>query len=88
MAEGGLAASNADICISITGIAGPDGGSSDKPVGTVYMGVATKNETQSHHFSFLFQDLYFKLELLTKRCLYYCSILQNEILCIFEPITI
>lgn len=39
MAEGALKASGADRSLAITGIAGPDGGTSDKPVGTVFVGL-------------------------------------------------
>lgn len=42
MALGVIAHSLADISISITGIAGPDGGSNKKPVGLVYLGYALR----------------------------------------------
>lgn len=44
MARGVKKVSGADIAISITGIAGPDGGTNEKPVGLVYLGVALKDK--------------------------------------------
>lgn len=44
MAIGALNNSHADITASVTGIAGPDGGSDQKPVGTVWFGFARKGQ--------------------------------------------
>ena len=45
MAEGVRKLSGADIGISTTGIAGPNGGTAEKPVGLVYVGISTKNHS-------------------------------------------
>lgn len=53
MAFGALAHSKADIAISVSGVAGPDGGSDAKPVGTVWFGLARRGvnvEARLQHF--------------------------------------
>lgn len=53
MCEGGLARSQADMAVAITGVAGPSGGSRQKPVGTVFIGVACRNRrTTVRRFQF------------------------------------
>ena len=45
MAEGGAKAAKADACLSVTGIAGPDGGTAEKPVGLVDIGCHVNGNT-------------------------------------------
>ena len=45
MAAGALAHSRAAIALAVTGIAGPDGGSAEKPVGLVWFGLALKDQS-------------------------------------------
>jgi len=54
MANGALQAMKTDYCIAVSGIMGPDGGSTEKPVGTVWVAVgkAGKIITQRFHFRF------------------------------------
>jgi nicotinamide-nucleotide amidase len=44
MAEGALAHSSAELSLAVTGIAGPSGGTPDKPVGTVWLALARRGE--------------------------------------------
>ena len=52
MAEGLSRKTGSDLCISVTGIAGPGGGSEEKPVGLAYIGICYKGKTQ------VFKSLY------------------------------
>lgn len=75
MAEGAIARANSDYALATTGIAGPSGGSDEKPVGTVFIAVASAGgETQVHRRRFMTDRSSFKqlvtetaLELLRER---------------------
>jgi len=56
MADGIRERSKADIGISITGLAGPDGGTEKKPVGLVYIGIATEDGTKTYELKLIGRD--------------------------------
>ncbi len=52
MSEGVKNRFNTSFSIAVTGIAGPTGGSQEKPVGTTWIAVSTPQKTVAHHFRF------------------------------------
>ena len=53
MAKGALARSDAHLAVAVTGVAGPGGGTAEKPVGLVHFGLAARTEaTQTEHYVF------------------------------------
>jgi nicotinamide-nucleotide amidase len=52
MAKNGREKLGVDLCISTSGVAGPDGGTEELPVGSIWIGIATKEKVVSKRFQF------------------------------------
>ena len=52
MAQGALAHSRADLALAVTGVAGPTGGTSDKPIGTVFIAVGDAKGVRANRYFF------------------------------------
>lgn len=57
MAEGALRHADAGVAVAVTGVAGPGGGSPDKPVGLVHLAAALKGRAGAEHREFRFGDI-------------------------------
>lgn len=54
MAKGVLSIMQTDYAVAVSGIMGPDGGTEDKPVGTVWVAIANEEKTETKKFNFRF----------------------------------
>ena len=66
---------NASLTLSISGIAGPTGGSKEKPVGLVYFGLATKTNCTAHEKQFKGD----RLDIQRRACNYALYLLYQEL---------
>jgi nicotinamide-nucleotide amidase len=77
MAEGCLRKAGSDFALSLTGIAGPDGGTDAKPVGTVFIALARKGQATTSSRSVFSRDRETFKQLATQAAL---DMLRREIL--------
>jgi len=79
MAEGVRAKTGADIGLSVTGIAGPTGGSAEKPVGTVYVGLATDQRLFFRKFQFKGERLAIKEQTSNEALQFVIDLLEGNV---------
>ena len=70
--------SNVDVGIGISGIAGPTGGTPEKPVGLVFIGVSTEKDIIVHNVSFKTDRITFKSKVLEKITYFLEELLQKN----------
>ncbi|MEE9378181.1 MAG: CinA family protein [Candidatus Lokiarchaeia archaeon] len=70
--------SNVDIGIGISGIAGPTGGTPEKPIGLVFIGVSTEKDTNVKKFNFKTDRITFKRKVLEKIIYFLEELLQKN----------
>ncbi len=79
MAAGAQKIANSTYALATSGIAGPVGKSTDKPVGTICIGIATQKKVDSYQFCFSFNDRRMNKEIFAIKAL---DILRKKLLCV------
>ncbi|CAH2032416.1 NMN aminohydrolase [Trichlorobacter ammonificans] len=82
MAAGARAAADSDLALAVTGIAGPGGGTAEKPVGTVFIALADRTGCTAHRYQFQGTRDDIRLQT-TEEALF---LLKNRLLMIKSPV--
>lgn len=77
MAKGARLLFSSDIAVAVTGIAGPDGGSDEKPVGLVYIGISTQDRTKTYRLQASDKKGRKGVRCATVKCV--CRLLEEEL---------